>query len=41
MTEAPNAERGHLSTRSIRTFVLRQGRLTEAQRRALDTLLPR
>jgi tRNA (guanine-N7-)-methyltransferase len=41
MTEALDTERGHLSTRSIRTFVLRQGRLTEAQRRALDTLLPR
>ena len=41
MTQALDAERGHLSTRSIRTFVLRQGRLTEAQRRALDTLLPR
>jgi tRNA (guanine-N7-)-methyltransferase len=41
MTQALDAERGHLSTRSIRTFVLRQGRLTEAQRRALETLLPR
>jgi len=41
MTQTLDAERGHLSTRSIRTFVLRQGRLTEAQRRALDTLLPR
>jgi tRNA (guanine-N7-)-methyltransferase len=41
MTQALDTERGHLSTRSIRTFVLRQGRLTEAQRRALDTLLPR
>lgn len=27
--------------RSIRSFVLRQGRVTDAQQRALDTLLPR
>ena len=27
---------GQLSTRSIRTFVLRQGRLTEGQQRSLD-----
>lgn len=31
----------HLSTRSIRSFVLRQGRTTDAQRRACEELLPR
>src|SRR5581483_1389212 len=30
-----------LSKRSIRSFVLRQGRVSNAQRRAVDELLPR
>ncbi len=30
----------HLTTRSVRSFVLRQGRLTEGQRHNLDTLWP-
>jgi len=30
-----------LHKRSIRSFVLRQGRVSDAQRRAIDTLLPR
>ncbi len=36
MTETPD-----LSKRHIRSFVLRQGRVTPAQQRACDTLLPR
>ena len=30
-----------MSHRSIRSYVLRQGRITDAQRRASETLLPR
>jgi tRNA (guanine-N7-)-methyltransferase len=38
MTEAPKTD---LSKRHIRSYVLRQGRVSSAQQRACDTLLPR
>jgi tRNA (guanine-N7-)-methyltransferase len=38
--DAPVSE-GRLSMRSIRSFVIRAGRTTAGQQRALDTLLPR
>ena len=43
MRAAPGApaESGDLHRRPIRSFVLRQGRMSAAQQRALDTLLPR
>ena len=37
----PHPGEARLSTRSIRSFVIRAGRTTVAQQRALDTLLPR
>jgi tRNA (guanine-N7-)-methyltransferase len=37
--ERPPADPGH--RREVRSFVLRQGRMSPAQQRALDTLLPR
>jgi len=39
MTE--QADHGLLTSRSIRSFVIRKGRLTKAQATAIDTLLPR
>ena len=36
-----SASEQHLTTRSIRSFVLRQGRMSPAQHHAYDTLLPR
>jgi tRNA (guanine-N7-)-methyltransferase len=39
--DAARAENGRLSMRSIRSFVIRAGRTTTGQQRALDTLLPR
>lgn len=46
LTSPPDAEaaatlEGRFSSRSIRSFVLRQGRMTEAQQRALDEMMPR
>jgi tRNA (guanine-N7-)-methyltransferase len=40
-TEDAPANEGRLSMRSIRSFVIRAGRTTAGQQRALDTLLPR
>ena len=37
----PEGEEHRFSRRSIRSFVLRQGRMSEAQQRYLDTVLPR
>lgn len=38
---APESSDGRLSHQSIRSFVLRQGRMSEAQERAIETLMPR
>ena len=38
---SPPGESGSVMRRGVRSFVLRQGRLTEAQQRALDEALPR
>ncbi|AUM01105.1 MAG TPA: tRNA (guanosine(46)-N7)-methyltransferase TrmB [Pseudothauera hydrothermalis] len=37
----PQGETQRFSRRSIRSFVLRQGRISDAQQRYLDTMLPR
>jgi len=37
----PQGEAQRFSRRSIRSFVLRQGRISDAQQRYLDTMLPR
>lgn len=39
--EGPDDESPERQQRRVRSFVLREGRLTPAQKRALDTLLPR
>lgn len=38
---APESSDSRLSHQSIRSFVLRQGRMSEAQERAIETLMPR
>ncbi|HJW04478.1 MAG TPA: tRNA (guanosine(46)-N7)-methyltransferase TrmB, partial [Azospira sp.] len=40
-TTAPEAAEGNLEHRAIRSFVLRQGRLSNAQSRFLDDMMPK
>ena len=39
--DVPGAPDGVCKPKPIRSYVLRQGRMSQAQRRALETLLPR
>lgn len=39
--QAPATPEGRLTSRSIRSFVLRQGRMSEAQHRYLDEMMPK
>jgi len=40
-TDQPSTPGGRLTSQSIRSFVLRQGRMSEAQHRFLDEMMPR
>ena len=39
--EQPSSPGGRLTSQSIRSFVLRQGRMSEAQHRFLDEMMPK